>query len=195
MNTYQNAAIKLNNHGVVAFPTETVMGLGVIYDDEIAYNRLNQIKRRPEDKPYSLMIPNVENVINYAFVNEQTQKIINKFLPGPLTILLPAKNNLPFWVTHGTNVVGIRVPSHEITRNLLLAINKPLLVPSANRSGEKPCMNSKEVNTVFNCELDYIIDGCAEGGIPSTIIDLTSDEIKLIRQGEITLDMIKEALK
>lgn len=195
MNTYKIAASKLNNHGVIAFPTETVMGLGVIYDDYEAYNRLNVIKRRPEDKPYSLMIPNVEDITKYALVNEQAKKIINRFLPGPLTILLPAKNNLPFWVTHGSNVVGIRVPSHKITRNLLLEVNKPLLVPSANRSGEKPCMNSKEVNDVFNSDLDYIIDGCAEGGIPSTIIDLTGNEIKVIRQGEITLNMIKEALK
>lgn len=195
MKSFVEAKDHLYNHGVVAFPTETVMGLGVIYDDKEAYNRLNIIKRRPEDKPYSLMIPKVSEISKYAEVSMLAQKIINSFLPGPLTILLPAKESLPFWVTHGKGVVGVRVSSHVLTKELLEVVGKPLLVPSANKSGEKPCMTSNEVKIVFKDELNYIIEGEAEGGVPSTIISLINDDIKIIREGEISLQMIMEAIK
>lgn len=195
MNCFIEASKHLYNHGVVAFPTETVMGLGVIYDDNEAYNRLNIIKNRPEDKPYSLMIPDVSMINQYAEVSLLAQKIINVFLPGPLTILLPAKESLPVWVTHGSGVVGIRVSSHLLTKELLNEVKKPLLVPSANKSGEKPCMTSDEVKIAFKDELNYIIEGEAEGGVPSTIISLINDDIKIIREGEISLQMIMEAIK
>lgn len=189
------AAYHLQDHGVVAFPTETVMGLGVAYDDEIAYNRLNKIKRRPEDKPYSLMVQEPEQIEMFAVVDERSKKIIDAFLPGPLTMLMPVKNDVPFWVTHGGPTIGIRVSSHFITEELLSFVGRPLLVPSANRSGEKPAMTSEEVKQIFGDELDYIVEGHAENGVPSTIIDVTGPEIKIIRKGSITLEMINEVIK
>jgi L-threonylcarbamoyladenylate synthase len=129
----------LNNHGVIAFPTETVMGLAVYYDDVEAYNKLNQIKRRPEDKPYTMMVKDKKEIANYAIINEVTQRVIDAFMPGSITILVPVKaDSVPTYVTHNTGVIGIRIPTNKEAVELLNAIDKPLLVPSANRSGEKP---------------------------------------------------------
>ena len=191
----QEAAYHLLNSGVVAFPTETVMGVGVVYDDEFAYNRLNIIKRRPEDKPYALMLQDPDQISLFAKLTKEGKIIADAFLPGPLTLLLPAKDNVPVWVTHGTGVIGIRVTPHPDTLLLLTYTGKPLLAPSANRSGEKPAMSSEEVKEIFVEELDFIVEGKAEGGSPSTIIDLTGENYKIIRQGPITKEMIDEVLK
>ena len=191
----QEAAYHLLNSGVVAFPTETVMGVGVVYDDEFAYNRLNIIKRRPEDKPYALMLQDPDQISLFAKLTKKGKIIADAFLPGPLTLLLPAKDNVPVWVTHGTGVIGIRVTPHPDTLLLLTYTGKPLLAPSANRSGEKPAMSSEEVKEIFGEELDFIVEGKAEGGSPSTIIDLTGENYKIIRQGPITKEMIDEVLK
>ena len=195
LNDIKIAKEKLLNSGVIAFPTETVMGLGVIFDDKSAYDKMNIIKRRPEDKPYTLMLGNVDDLSKYAYINEISQKIIDAFLPGSLTILLKIKENVPTWVSHNTGIIGIRIPSHPVALRLLNEVNKPLLVPSANRSGEKPAMSKKEVIEIFEDELDFVLDGLVEGGKPSTIIDLTTEEYRIVREGPITKEMIDNVLK
>lgn len=186
----------LFNHGVVAFPTETVMGLGVIFNDKLAYDKLNQIKRRPEDKPYTMMVSNVEQIEKYAVIDERTRKIINKFMPGSITLLLPVKENaVPNYVTHNTNVIGIRIPTNIEAKLLLEIVDTPLLVPSANRSGEKPALNSQEVENIFQKEVNFIIQGASLGEVPSTIVDLTNKEIKVVRKGPISEKEILEIIK
>lgn len=184
----------LENHGVIAFPTETVMGLGVFYDDFEAYNKLNKVKNRPEDKPYTMMLGDTKNIAKYAYVDDRANKIIDAFMPGSITVLLKAKANVPGYVTHNTGIIGIRVPSLEDIQDMLNKVEKPLLVPSANKSGEKPAFNSEEVKNIFEDELDYIVEGKCIGGVPSTLVDLTNDNIKILREGPISLDMILNAL-
>ena len=185
----------LLNGGVVAFPTETVMGLGVVFDNRDAYDKLNKIKGRPEDKPYTMMLGDVNDIQKYAYVDERAQKIIDKFMPGPLTILLKARSNVPNWVTHNTGVIGIRVPGYQILLNILKYVDKPLLVPSANPSGLEPAKNIDKVLVYFNNCLDYIYNHNSEGNRPSTIIDLTNPSVKLIREGDIPLDVILDQIK
>ena len=185
----------LDNHGVIAFPTETVMGLGVYFDDFEAYNKLNRVKERPEDKPYSMMLKSPKDIEKYAYIDDKTLKIINKFMPGPLTLLLKAKEGLPEWVTHGSGIIGIRVPDHDVSLALLNAVEKPLLVPSANKSGKPPAVTSKQVEEIFKNELDFIVSGEANLDKPSTILDLTKGEIVVVRGGPITLEMINDAIK
>lgn len=185
----------LDNHGVIAFPTETVMGLGVYFDDFEAYNKLNRVKERPEDKPYSMMLKSPKDIEKYAYIDDKTIKIINRFMPGPLTLLLKAKEGLPKWVTHGSGIIGIRVPDHDVSLALLNAVEKPLLVPSANKSGKPPAVTSKQVEEIFKNELDFIVSGEANLDKPSTILDLTKGEIVVVRAGPITLEMINEAIK
>ena len=191
---YLEALNALNNHQVIAFPTETVFGLGVFYDDEKAYQLLNQIKRRKEDKPYTLMLANVDEIKKYADIDGKRLNALKKYMPGPVTLLLKCKDNVPGYVTHNTGVIGVRVPANKEALELLKYVKKPLLVPSANRADQKPAMNDQEVKTIFDHEVAVIIPGKAIGGLPSTIIDLTGEEIKLVRQGPVSLEDIKKAL-
>lgn len=185
----------LKNHGIIAFPTETVMGLGVLFDDFEAYNNLNAAKRRPEDKPYTMMLGNVKDIEKYAIIDKNAQKLIEKFMPGPITLLLKSKNSVPNYVTHNSGVVGVRVPGMKDLCKLLNAIGTPLLVPSANRSSEKPALNSEEVKNIFGHEVGYVVEGSANGEKPSTIIDLTGNEYKIVREGPISQEEIIMALK
>lgn len=187
------AADALLNHGVIAFPTETVMGLGVIYNDPEAYNRLNAIKERPEDKPYTMMLADPKDINKYAVINEATQRVIDNFMPGSLTILVPVKDNsVPAYVTHNTGVIGLRVPSNAEALCVLERVGMPLLVPSANKSGSKPALTSEEVFEIFGHELDFVVFGKAKSSIPSTIVDLTGDQPKVVRQGAISGEEIIE---
>ena len=190
----EQALKALNDHQVIAFPTETVFGLGVYYDDEEAYHLLNQIKRRREDKPYTLMLSDIKDINKYAYIKESELNALKKFIPGPITLLLKCKDNVPGYVTHNTGVIGVRIPENKEALELLKYLEKPLLVPSANRADQKPAMNDQEVKAIFNDEVKVIIPGQSIGGLPSTIIDLTGEEIKLIRQGPISLEDIKKAI-
>ena len=185
---------ELNNHQVIAFPTETVFGLGVFYDDQEAYELLNKIKQRREDKPYTMMLSKVEDVDKYAYVDKKYQKLINKFMPGSLTILVRSKDSVPSYVTHNTGIIGIRIPSNKEALELLDYVKKPLLVPSANRADQKPALNEEEVKTIFSDEIKVVIPGQISSGEPSTIIDLTGDEIKLVRKGPIPLEELNRYL-
>ena len=180
----------LFNHGVICFPTETVMGLGVLFNDYDAYKKLNIIKKRPEDKPYTMMVKDINEISKYAIVDEKIKGVIGAFMPGSLTLLLKAKENVPNYVTHNSGVIGIRIPTNKEAVDLLNEIDIPLLVPSANISGEKPALNSEEAKKIFNDEVIYI-NGVSKGEIPSTIVDLSHDEPKLIRNGPLSFEGIK----
>ena len=184
----------LNKHGIIAFPTETVMGLGVFYDDFEAYEKLNKVKQRREDKPYTMMLGDPKKITKYADVDHNAKKLISAFMPGSVTLLLHAKENVPSYVTHGTGVVGVRVPSLVDILDMLNQLGKPLLVPSANKAGEKPAFNSEEVKNIFGNEIDYVVEGECVGGVASTIIDLTTPEVKIIREGPVTKEMINSVL-
>lgn len=186
-----SASKALKKGGVVAFPTETVMGLGVVFNDRKAYDRLNKVKERPEDKPYTMMVANVEDIAKYAVINEATQRVIDTFMPGSITILVNVKkNSVPSYVTHNTDVIGIRIPTNIEARTLLNMVAIPLLVPSANKSGFKPALNSDEVKEIFGSELDFVMPGKAKGEVPSTIVDLTQETPKVVRQGPISEEEI-----
>ena len=109
-------------------------------------------------------------------------------MPGSLTILVKAKENVPNYVTHNTKIIGIRIPSNKEALELLRFAKKPLLVPSANKADQKPALCDEEVKTIFGNEISVIIPGKAIGGQASTIIDLTGEEVKLIRKGPIPLE-------
>ena len=189
----EQALKALNNHQVIAFPTETVFGLGVFYDDQKAYELLNAIKRRKEDKPYTMMLSKVEDIEKYAYVDERYQKLINKFMPGSLTILVRSKDSVPGYVTHNTGIIGIRIPSNKEALDLLNYVKKPLLVPSANRADQSPARTCEEVVAIFGDEIKVVVPGQIESGEPSTIVDLTGKELKVIRKGPIPLEELNLA--
>ena len=156
---YKKASKILQNGGLIAFPTETVYGLGVVFDNEQSYERLINVKRRPPEKPFTLMCGSLDDIKKYAYVNELAQKLIDAFMPGQFTIILKAKENLPRWVVSKEGNVGIRISDDKFVQNLIIETGKPLLVPSANRSGESPCHTSNEVKDSLGNDLDAIIIG------------------------------------
>ena len=183
----------LSNHGVIAFPTETVCGLGIYYDDKIAFEKLNKIKGERNNKPYTLMLADVNDISKYATLNDLAKSVIEGFMPGEITILVKAKDNLPNWVTLSSPFVGIRVSSHELTKEVIKKGGKPLLVPSLNRSGQKPFIDIEKAKEYFMEEIDHYIFGVADGKKPSTIVKI-DDTIEIVRQGDISLDEIMEYL-
>ena len=191
---YKKASKILQNGGLIAFPTETVYGLGVIFDNEQSYERLINVKRRPPEKPFTLMCGSLDNIKKYAYVNELAQKLIDAFMPGQFTIILKAKENLPRWVVSKEGNVGIRISDDKFVQNLILETGKPLLVPSANRSGENPCHTSNEVKDSLGNDLDAIIIGESVSNIPSTIV-FVDDSVHIVRLGEISESEIKNVIK
>ena len=191
---YKDAAKILQKGGLIAFPTETVFGFGVVFDDENAYKRLIQVKKRPPDQPFTLMCADKMDLDEYADIDERARKLINAFMPGQFTIIVKAKECLPKWVVSKEGNVGIRIPDYPIIQNLIRAVGKPLLVPSANRHGEPPLTTSDEVYQVFKDEVDAVVEGESISNIPSTIV-LIDREIKIIREGYITKEDILKVLE
>lgn len=190
----KKAAAVLIAGGIVAFPTETVFGLGIIFDNEKTYNKLNAIKKRSDDKPFTMMLAEVKDIEKYAYISDESQKLITAFMPGPITLLMPTKSNVPVWVTHGSAKIGIRVSSEKDINKLIKLVGKPLLVPSANKSGEKPALNSFEAENIFGSEVDFYIEGSSGCKRPSTIVD-TCGRIVIVREGDISLSEINKVLE
>ena len=189
------AAKILNNCGVIAFPTETVYGLGVIYDNKEAYDKLVQVKRRPPEKPFTMMLSDVEDVEKYAKLSKVSRALVKAFMPGQFTLLTEAQPGLPMWCISETGTVGIRIADYDLIRNLIRKTGKPLLVPSANKAGETPATTSEEVKSTLGAELDAIIEGASVSNTPSTIVLVQGDEVKIIRAGIISIEQINEVIK
>ena len=187
------AAEILSNGGLIAFPTETVFGFGVIFDNKESYRRLIQVKRRPPEKPFTLMLSSVDDIEKYAYVDERAAKLINKYMPGQFTIILKAKENLPSYCISKEGNVGIRISGDKMVRDLIGEVGKPLLVPSANKSGEPPLTKSDDVIKIFEKEIDAVIEGESTSNIPSTIV-LLNENVNVIREGVITKEEIFKTL-
>ena len=190
-NEFSKAVKALQEGKLVAFPTETVYGIGAIADNENAYRLLCQAKNRPEGKPFTLMCANLGQVASVAKIDARIVSLMKAFMPGPLTLLLPARKNLPPHAAEN-GVVGVRVPDDEAVRNLIEKVGCPLLVPSANKSGEKELNDPKSIAETFGGDIEWIIDGEIKGGVPSTIIDLSKGEPRLVRFGAITLEQVQK---
>lgn len=187
------AAEILSNGGLIAFPTETVFGFGVIFDNKESYGRLIQVKRRPPEKPFTLMLSSIDDIEKYAYVDERATKLIKKYMPGQFTIILKAKENLPSYCISKEGNVGIRISGNKMVRDLIGKVGKPLLVPSANKSGEPPLTKSDDVIKIFEKEIDAVIEGESISNIPSTIV-LLNENVNVIREGVITKEEIFKTL-
>ncbi len=189
----ENAAEVLRNGEILVFPTETVYGLGGIFDNESAFQKMVEIKRRPPNKPFSLMCSSLKEALLYCSAEGKAKRVMEKFLPGELTFLVRAKKDLPSWVTLGTDVIGIRVPDDDYIRSLFKAVGKPCLVTSANRSGEPTSRYYDEVVSIFDGECAGIVKGECTSLTPSTIVDLSKgDSISLIRKGPVPFEEIEK---
>lgn len=179
------------NNQVVAFPTETVYGLGVVYDSQDSFDELVNVKNRNPDKPFTLMLGNKEDVGEYAEVNENIKKVIDAFMPGEITLLLKPKKNLYPWVTLNSKYIGIRVSGKKEVCDFINEVGKPLLVTSANLANQNPCVNFEETYRVFYGKVPYIIKGETSSSLPSTIV-ICDEGVSLVRLGNISFEKIKK---
>ncbi len=191
---YKEAASILRDGGIIAFPTETVFGLGVIFNNEASYERLINVKRRPPNKPFTLMCASKDDVYKYAQLNKTAIKLVEAFMPGQFTLICKAKQFLPPYVVSSEGNVGIRVPDDEFVQKLIKEVGYPLLVPSANKANEPPALNSSEAISIFQDEIDATIVGESKSNVPSTIV-LVDNDIHLIREGLIKKEDIDKIIK
>lgn len=173
-------------HGeIVGFPTETVYGLAIGYHQFSAFLKLAELKQRPITKPITAMVADVEKITSLAIVNKKQEKIIQHFMPGSLTIVLNAKENLPAHVTLQQKTIGIRIPSNFTALEILKKVNLPLLVTSANLSSLPPLVKWEEVYQNFSEKMAVIVMEDSLNQEASTVVDLTQEEPVLLRKGPI----------
>lgn len=177
----------LYHGGVIIYPTETLYGIGVKFDLRDSLKKVFDIKKRPEEKTFPLIV-NKENIFKVVdFIPPLAQKLIEKYWPGPLTLILPAKKNLPEEIVKECKV-AVRMPGPSFALKLIEASPFPITATSANISGQKPASSFEEVLNYFkDSSVDILIDGGKLLGIPSTIVDVTVEPPKILRKGAIEL--------
>lgn len=192
----QRAAQLLKAGQMVAFPTETVYGIGALGLSTEAVERLYAAKNRPAGKAFSLQVANTNMIQQIAaYVPLMARKLLDKFAPGPITVILPKAAAVPDLVTGGRDTVGIRIPDNPVALALLKAVNAPLAVPSANISGHISPKTGADVYGDMAGRLAMILDAgpCAIGK-ESTIVDCTGDRAVILRHGAISDAAIHDAL-
>jgi L-threonylcarbamoyladenylate synthase len=186
--TIARALAVLRAGGLVAFPTDTVYGVGALAFDGKAIESIYAAKDRPVEKAIPILISDADDLNKVAInIPEAAQKLASRFWPGPLTILVPKRADLPQSVS-ATSTVGVRVPDHETARALLRAAG-PMAVTSANLSGEQSPVTAQEVREQLGGRIPLIIDGGrTPGGVPSTLVDTTTPQLEILREGPIALE-------
>lgn len=182
--------------GILALPTDTFYALAAHPFKEEALARLFALKERPSEKPLLLLVAAPEMLSQVAReVPEAAARLLARFWPGPLTIILPARPDLPPLLTGGTGTVGVRQPRQPITCRLMATLGFPVTGTSANRSGQAPLLRAAEVAREFGAALDLILDaGPCPGGQPSTIVDASRTPARLVRPGAIPAALLAEVL-
>lgn len=185
----------LNKGGLVAFPTETVYGLGADACNETAAKRIYAAKGRPSDNPLIVHISKVEDMEVLGHVNEKAVQLAQAFWPGPLTIILPKKDVVPHGTTGGLDTVAIRMPSHPAALELIEQSGVYVAAPSANTSGRPSPTRASHVIEDMKGKIEYIVDGGPVGiGIESTIVDVSGEIPMILRPGFITKKMIEHII-
>ncbi len=194
INEVEKLAQILKSDGVISVPTDTVFGICARMNSMVAYDKLVRAKNRPLNKSFPIMCADIEQIKSIAIVDEMAVKLIEAFMPGPITLILKAKDNLPKYITNGKDTIAIRMAPSPVIAELILKAESPIFMTSANQSGEAECKSLDEIEK--SCP---ILDGMMEGevffDIPSTIVDCTSPKVKILREGPIALEQIEEALK
>lgn len=178
-------AKQLNSGKPLILPTETVYGLFAQALDETAVNRVYEIKGRPRDKAMNLNVASLEDIFRFSIDQPPyLETLYQAFLPGPLTVILKANNQVPTWINSGLKTVGFRVPNHPVTLELIRRTG-PLIGPSANLSGQESGISFSEIKNQLGQDLPGYADDTAISGLDSTILDLSGERGKILRQGTI----------
>ncbi len=187
------AAEFIKRGGTVAFPTETVYGLGADIFDEIAVAKIFEAKNRPADNPLIAHIADLRQITELSDgVNRTAQKFIDAFFPGPLTIVLPKTDRVPRVATAGLDTIGIRMPRFELAHQFLAACETSVAAPSANLSGSPSPTTWEAVAEDLDGRIDCILQSDAtEIGIESTVVDCTSETPMVLRSGSVSIEQLR----
>jgi len=175
--------------GIIAFPTDTVFGLGCIMDEE-AMKKIYVAKGRDFNKPLPMMCDSLAMIRKVALLSSNAEKIIERFTPGALTVVLNKKEEIPAYVSQGNKTIAIRVPDDNWILDLIKQIGRPIMVTSANISNAGSLLKWEDVYASMKEKIDGIVCEDARGDKASTIVDLT-ENIKILREGPISLDELK----
>ena len=190
LKTDLSKAVELLKKGeIIVYPTDTQYALGADIFNEDSIKRVFTVKQRPFNNPIPIAVSSYKEILDVAYKENNLKKIVDFFLPGKLTIILKKKENISNLITSGLEKIAIRIPDNPVALRLTKEIG-PLTVTSANIHGEKTQDSINKIKLIFKKEIKYYIDYGVLNSPPSTIIDLTYDVPKLIREGEIKLGEI-----
>jgi L-threonylcarbamoyladenylate synthase len=183
----REAATVLRAHGLVVFPTETFYGLGAAALLADAVRRIVQAKGRPEGKPLLVLVDSIAMVASLVEeIPPRARELMTRHWPGALTLVLRARDIVPAAVTAGTRTVGVRLSSHPLARRVVAVLGAPVTAPSANVSDAAPPTTAAEVLAQLDGRIELVLDGGATpGGLPSTVLDVTADPPRMIREGAV----------
>jgi tRNA threonylcarbamoyl adenosine modification protein (Sua5/YciO/YrdC/YwlC family) len=178
----QRAVDVLSAGGVIAYPTDTVYGLGCDLTNKHAIDLLYSVKGMDRSQPLAFICPDLGDIARYAIVSNPVYRVLRRFLPGPYTFILEATREVPKLVQMKRKTVGIRVPASETPRALARALGRPIISTTANLPGGDPFVDPHEIHTAFR-GLALVLDGGAGGLVPTSVVDLTQVPPEVMREG------------
>jgi tRNA threonylcarbamoyl adenosine modification protein (Sua5/YciO/YrdC/YwlC family) len=183
----RRAVDALEQGGVIAYPTDTVYGLGCDLMNKHAIDRLYSIKGMDRSHPLAFVCPDLSDIAKYAIVENQVYRVLRRFLPGPYTFILQATRDVPKLVQNKRKQVGIRVPASATIQALVRELGRPIISSTAARPGEEPLIDPHEIDATFK-GLAMVLDGGAGGLVPTSVIDLTILPPEIVREGAGSVD-------
>ncbi len=189
----KKAAEIIKKGGLVAFPTETVYGLGADALNAKAVKRIFTVKGRPPDNPLIVHVSSIDDVYRIAKPNKIAKKLMEEFFPGPLTLVMEKRDIVPDVTTANLKTIAVRMPDHKVALKLIELSETPIAAPSANKSGKPSPTRAEHVIEDFKDEIECVIDGGEVNiGLESTVVDTTTYPIEILRPGAITREMLEE---
>ena len=184
-----NRALELIGVGnIIAIPTETVYGLSVLIDNPKAVNNLFELKQRPADKPFAILVNSIHWLEQLTIkIPDIFYRLAARFMPGPVTYILKKNPSVNYSVTSGSDTIALRIPDDDFVLELIATLNTPIIATSANLSGQEPATSANQVSDYFDGKIPLIIDGgVCRYSKGSTVVDLTTDQPVILREGAIT---------
>ena len=181
----------LKNDGVISVPTDTVFGVCARINSKKAYDNLIKVKNRPNTKPFPVMCADLEQIKSIAVVDKKAEKLIKAFMPGPITLVLRKKTEVPDYVSNGRATIAVRMATSKSLKDLIIKTGCPIFMSSANKSGEDTSTTIDEIEKVCPL-LDAILEGAVSYGKESTIVDCTLEELRILRNGPISKEEVLE---
>ncbi|MBQ6323403.1 MAG: threonylcarbamoyl-AMP synthase [Bacilli bacterium] len=180
----------LDNDGIIIFPTDTVYGIGCNCYSEKALKKLFSFKNRPLSKPINVLTDSITKIeLVSQNISEKERELINKYLPGDLTIILDKKENVPDLLTANLKTIGVRIPNHKVALEILKEYPYPLATTSVNLSGESPGIEVEDFIEEFKDKVDIIVDGGKSPiGVASTIVRIENNKINILREGNLKVE-------